>query len=130
MKDRDITQEGSGNDSNPHSEPESHLSPRILSEGGHKRFVMLRKIEEILFYEGGEAMRKVRDYFKGTELREDSDAFTTERRGLGKSSLARCRRKTRQSRKRQQVERKRLEVELANWKPEVILIKKNNNSTI
>jgi hypothetical protein len=39
-------------------------------------------------------MRKMRDYFKGTELREDPKAFTTEQQRLGKTSLARCRRKT------------------------------------
>jgi hypothetical protein len=75
-------------------------------------------------------MRKMRDYFKGTELREDPEAFTTERQRLGKSSLARCRRKTKQAQKRQQADRKRLEAKLANWKPEVILIKKNSNPTI
>jgi hypothetical protein len=51
-------------------------------------------------------------------------ASARERSRLGKSSLARCRRKTKQAQKRQQAERKRLEAELANWKPEVILIKK------
>jgi hypothetical protein len=119
MKDRDITQEASGNDGNPHSETEFPSFTRSPFREGVIKVCYAEVIQ------GRKAMRKVRDYFKGTELKEDPDAFTIERQRLGKSSLARCRRKTKQSRKRQRADRKLLEAELANWKPEMSLIKKS-----